>query len=364
MASKKLERIVGLEARDVTLLRARANITTAQELLSCTTIELLEKVDSITIDRLENLITNVSKAVRPVLKTAWVMYSDRVAASQGCYHLPLQLPELDATLRGGLPIGSIVELVGPAGVGKTQVCLMATAFTSVHTNDPSTGFHGHVLYIDTENKFNSMRVVEIAQARFPQGIFDESAIEQMMGRITVVRPASTSAFMALLDELDALVVGHRVRLIVVDSIAALARSEFGGNSMLERSTALAKQASRLKFVAETFGVVVLLTNQIVALRGGAGHGPALFEFDAKRRLAAAAQPVGGVGGWDADMPEAGRAGRPEAAPGGAFSGAPSDPGRQHQDGFVTAALGTLWAHAVNTRLVLEMAADPLDFCVA
>eukprot|EP00899_Mesostigma_viride_P003062 jgi/Mesvir1/12757/Mv26051-RA.3 len=179
MASKKLERIVGLEARDVTLLRARANITTAQELLSCTTIELLEKVDSITIDRLENLITNVSKAVRPVLKTAWVMYSDRVAASQGCYHLPLQLPELDATLRGGLPIGSIVELVGPAGVGKTQVCLMATAFTSVHTNDPSTGFHGHVLYIDTENKFNSMRVVEIAQARFPQGIFDESAIEQV-----------------------------------------------------------------------------------------------------------------------------------------------------------------------------------------
>ena len=31
---------------------------------------------------------------------------------------------LDDTLRGGLPCGGIIEVVGPAGAGKTQFCLL------------------------------------------------------------------------------------------------------------------------------------------------------------------------------------------------------------------------------------------------
>lgn len=36
-------------------------------------------------------------------------------------HLPTQLKGLDAALFGGIPFGVVTELVGPAGIGKTQV---------------------------------------------------------------------------------------------------------------------------------------------------------------------------------------------------------------------------------------------------
>jgi hypothetical protein len=39
--------------------------------------------------------------------------------------LPTGLCAFDETLRGGLPCGGIVEVVGPAGAGKTQFCLQS-----------------------------------------------------------------------------------------------------------------------------------------------------------------------------------------------------------------------------------------------
>lgn len=44
-------------------------------------------------------------------------------------HLPTHLKGLDAALCGGLPFGALTELVGPAGIGKTQVCYYC--FTSL-----------------------------------------------------------------------------------------------------------------------------------------------------------------------------------------------------------------------------------------
>lgn len=37
---------------------------------------------------------------------------------------------LDRVLRGGCPCGSIIELVGPAGIGKTQLCLQLAAIAA------------------------------------------------------------------------------------------------------------------------------------------------------------------------------------------------------------------------------------------
>lgn len=73
---------------------------------------------------------------------------------------------------------------------------------------------------------------------------------------------------------------------------------------------LGQQASQLKRLAEAFSVPVVVTNQVAALM---------------REQQPQQQP-----------------GEQEAAVAGEQGG-----------GGVTAALGTLWAHAVNTRLVLE-----------
>lgn len=36
-------------------------------------------------------------------------------------HLPTLLRGLDDAMRGGIPFGALTELVGPSGIGKTQV---------------------------------------------------------------------------------------------------------------------------------------------------------------------------------------------------------------------------------------------------
>lgn len=47
-------------------------------------------------------------------------------------HLPTHLKGLDLALFGGIPFGALTELVGPAGIGKTQVCQsQSQRFTSL-----------------------------------------------------------------------------------------------------------------------------------------------------------------------------------------------------------------------------------------
>lgn len=60
---------------------------------------------------------------------------------------------LDQALRGGMPCGRITELVGPAGVGKTQLCF-TLAVAAV-----APPVCGNVVYIDVEHKFSAARYV-------------------------------------------------------------------------------------------------------------------------------------------------------------------------------------------------------------
>ncbi len=96
-----------------------------------------------------------------------------------------------------------------------------------------------------------------------------------------------------LQSLESYVLQHRAQLVVVDSIAALARTEFGGppggaagaggaaggpgggggGSIMERQALLGRLASQLKHVAESLQVPVLVTNQVggATVYGRRGH---------------------------------------------------------------------------------------------
>jgi hypothetical protein len=102
------------------------------------------------------------------------------------------------------------------------------------------------------------------------------------------------ALMAMLRRLPEEMARRRVGLIALDSVAMLARLEYGSDQVMTRQKMLAEQASLLKQLAEQFDIPVVLTNQVSG--------------------------------------------------GGAASGTP---------GAQRAALGLVWAHAVSTRLVLD-----------
>ena len=69
----------------------------------------------------------------------------------------------------------------------------------------------------------------------------------------------------MLQALDSFIIDHGVRLVIIDSIAALARADLGAASVAERQAALNAQAGRLKYLAETFRMPVLVTNQVILM---------------------------------------------------------------------------------------------------
>jgi hypothetical protein len=72
-----------------------------------------------------------------------------------------------------------------------------------------------------------------------------------------------------LQGLEATIEAREVRLVVIDSIAALLRLDFQGREgMGERQELLGRQAAALKLLAERHNIPVLVTNQV---RGAAGR---------------------------------------------------------------------------------------------
>lgn len=149
---------------------------------------------------------------------------------------------------------------------------------------------GCVIYLDTEKRFSSTRLVEIAKARWPARCSDPAAVHALTSSVLIFRPFSSAELLQLLKSMEEVVIEHRVQLLIIDSIAVFVRAESGQGNSADRQVILAQQASILKRLADRCQISVIVTNQVA----GAGR-----------------------------------------------------------DAEVSAALGVAWAHAVNARLVLE-----------
>ena len=155
-------------------------------------------------------------------------------AASGDAHLRTHLAAVDIALGGGIPTGGISELVGPAGAGKTQMCLALSAVCA--TPREAGGMGGGVVYIDTEQKFSGARLIEIARAKFPEvyQTNNPAAEEQLLNRVTIITPTTLTELNQRLGGLAEALIDRRVKLVVIDSMAAVARVEFGRGQLVER----------------------------------------------------------------------------------------------------------------------------------
>jgi RecA/RadA recombinase len=81
--------------------------------------------------------------------------------------LPTGIAPLDALLCGGIQLGTLTEVVGVPGIGKTQFCIgfcVNTLMIQMLSGDTPPG---SIIYFDTELKFDPNRVIEMASAAFP-----------------------------------------------------------------------------------------------------------------------------------------------------------------------------------------------------
>jgi RecA/RadA recombinase len=271
---------------------------------------------------------------------------------------------LDAALRGGYHLGMISEICGPPGVGKTQICLSACASVllaaenqpvsiegvcSDESNDGSTRMP-HIVYFDTELKFDAKRLGQILANKYSclynnsgdisrasgKGV-NFSAIESFLERIIVRRPTTSKELLTEIFDLEDIVTSYNVKLIVIDSMAALVRKE--GSSLAEKDLVLFQQAAELRRVADLCGCAVLVTNQIV---GGAGGDQQPMALQTKGAIAR--QPTltldatGEIGG---------------AGMGTSFSlGSPRQQSTSLNSQYKP-ALGAGWFHCVSVRIFLD-----------
>ncbi|KAI3811421.1 hypothetical protein L1987_21144 [Smallanthus sonchifolius] len=185
----------------------------------------------------------------------------------------LGCPILDAVLGGGIPCNSITELVSESGCGKTQLSLqlLFTAQLPRRLN----GLAGSSLYLYSEFPFPNRRLNQLVESfRSSHPILFASYRDPRDYIFT--RDCQTAH-----DLLDVLLMlesrlknpkqtGLDIKLIVIDSIAALFRGEFENNAsdLKRRSSLFFKISSVLKSHAKHFGIAVVVTNQVVDLFDG------------------------------------------------------------------------------------------------
>lgn len=156
-------------------------------------------------------------------------------------------PDFDGFLDGGYEDDIITTLYGPAGSGKTNMCMMAAVEQAKKGKK--------VIFIDTEGGFSVDRLKQLAS-------------EDVLKNILLLKATNFNeqqeVFNRLLDELK-----KGVSLIVVDSIAMLYRLELGnargeGNeskiNAINRS--MARQLRILSEIARKKLIPIMVTNQV------------------------------------------------------------------------------------------------------
>ncbi|MBY8978765.1 MAG: DNA repair and recombination protein RadA [Candidatus Lokiarchaeota archaeon] len=162
--------------------------------------------------------------------------------------------ELNRILGGGFQTGKLTEVYGPFKSGKTN--LAHTIAVTIQLPRKKGGLGSAVAYIDTENTFAKEKIKRIAK-RF------ELDPKKVLSQIFHARIYSSDHQSQMIQKAETLCKTRNVRLIVVDSLMALLRSEYVGIGMLaRRQGVLNNMIHALSRVAETYNCAVLLTNQV------------------------------------------------------------------------------------------------------
>jgi len=152
---------------------------------------------------------------------------------------------LDKMLDGGYDKDIITTLYGPAGTGKTVLCILCASVVA------RTG--KKVIYIDTEGGFAVDRLKQVAKD-----------YQKILSSIYFLKPTSFGQQQHSFEKLRDMV-NEKIGLVVVDSVSMLYRLELGkGSEAKEANREMARQLSYLTDISRNWHIPVLVTNQVYA----------------------------------------------------------------------------------------------------
>jgi len=160
--------------------------------------------------------------------------------------LPLNCESLDELLDGGIEYGSITNVYGPPGSGKSSI--------SIQSSVECIKGGKKAIFMDTEGGFSVERLAQISKN--PQ---------KFSKNILLMEPEDfEDQHRMVMEELDKIFDEEEVGLVVVDSLVGLYRLELKDDKIQKVNRNLAKQLSKLSNVARNQDIPILVTNQIYA----------------------------------------------------------------------------------------------------
>lgn len=161
---------------------------------------------------------------------------------------------LDELFLGGIETQAVTEFYGEFGSGKSQIChtLCITAGQPVE----SGGLDSGVIYVDTEGTFRPERLEQIARER---GVDPLHALKN----VAVCKVYNSAHLELIVKNLGKYVDDYKAKLVVIDSIISLHRSEFAGRGTLaDRQQRLNSIMHKLLRIAEIYNIALVVTNQV------------------------------------------------------------------------------------------------------
>ncbi len=155
---------------------------------------------------------------------------------------------LDKLLNGGLECGAITNVYGEAGSGKTNIALLST-LSCIRKGKK-------VIYIDTEGSFSVERFMQIGGSK------------EDLKHIIIFEPKTWKEQHERIKQLEELVKKENIGLIVIDSMVALYRLELSDENYTKINRELATQYSIISKLARSYGIPVLVTNQVYSKVNG------------------------------------------------------------------------------------------------
>ena len=155
---------------------------------------------------------------------------------------------IDELLQGGYKAGSVTEVFGRSGSGKTQLAAQAVLLAA------KKGLRS--LFIDSEGSFRPERLEQMAAAR-------GWATAGVLERITYVRSDSSPEQMEMVRGMNRRKVTAECRIVVVDTLTRNFSVELPGNANLSsRQAALDIHLSEIARDAYLSGRAYILTNRV------------------------------------------------------------------------------------------------------
>lgn len=153
---------------------------------------------------------------------------------------------LDNFLEGGFERDIITTIYGPAGSGKTLLC--------IHAMIACIKDGKKVIYVDTEGGFSVERFKQI-----------DDDYDLLLKHVYFLHPTTFEEQKIVFEKLKNLLTTGKVGLIIVDSISMLYRLELGkSDKIYEINKLMGQQISYLSELARKKKIPVILTNQVYA----------------------------------------------------------------------------------------------------